>query len=230
MIIKKPDNTSNYALACLNALSASKMGGCVSIGGAFGLSHYYEYRTTHDIDAWWDEKTSLQQQQEIISLLSTVLEKFGTVRIRIWGDVASIELIQESKTVFSFQIAKRSALLEEPVPSPWAGVPLDSFSDLIASKMTALVERGAPRDFRDIYTLCSNKLIDIAACWTLWEKRQTAAHGDTDKNRARLAIESHMERITLHRPLDSIQDSNGRIEAEKLRNWFKVEVLNAGMA
>jgi predicted nucleotidyltransferase component of viral defense system len=30
---------------------------------------------------------------------------------------------------------------------------IDSFGDLVASKMVALVERGAPRDFFDIFTL-----------------------------------------------------------------------------
>jgi predicted nucleotidyltransferase component of viral defense system len=73
----------------------------------------------------------------------------------VWGDVVSVELELGGKTVFSFQIAERSAQLEEPVEGVWpGGLGLDSFDELIASKMSALVERGAPRDFRDIYSVC----------------------------------------------------------------------------
>jgi predicted nucleotidyltransferase component of viral defense system len=85
--------------------------------------------------------------------------------------VDSIELDQQGKTVFSFQIARRSAHLEEPVSAGWIDVPLDSLTDLVASKMVALVERGAPRDLLDIYTLCHSGLYQVAECWDLWRKR-----------------------------------------------------------
>ena len=38
-------------------------------------------------------------------MLEITLEAFGLVHIRAWGDVVSIELFQDGKTVFSFQIA-----------------------------------------------------------------------------------------------------------------------------
>ena len=51
-----------------------------------------------------------------------------------------------------FQIAERSAELEASVTGVWpGGIGIDSFKDLVASKMVALVERGAPRDFLDVY-------------------------------------------------------------------------------
>jgi hypothetical protein len=57
-----------YAQACLDAIAASGLGSHISMGGAFGLAHYYEYRPTHDVDAWWEEPVSLEQRQAIISL------------------------------------------------------------------------------------------------------------------------------------------------------------------
>jgi hypothetical protein len=48
-------------------------------------------------------------------------------------------LLQAGHKVFSFQIAQRSAQLEPSKPAPWIDVPLDSFPDLVASKMVALV-------------------------------------------------------------------------------------------
>jgi len=61
--------------------------------------------------------------------------------------------------IFSFQIARRSAQLHPSTTSPWEGVLLDSFEDLVANKMIDLVERGAPRDFLDINRLCAESAI-----------------------------------------------------------------------
>ncbi len=133
----------------------------------------------------------------------------------------------DAKIVFSFQIAQRSAQLEPAKVVPELGVLLDSFSDVIASKMVALVERGAPRDFRDIHAVCQAGLITPQGCWDLWRKRQHLAGSDMDYHRATLAIGTHLERISQHRPLDKITDSEGRDEAHRLREWFREVFINA---
>src|SRR5436305_10207428 len=94
---------------------------------------------------------------------------------------------------------------------------LDSLPDLVASKMVALVERGAPRDFRDIHALCAANLTSASECWDLWRRRQEQAGSDPDPHRARLAVETHLARITQHRPLESIADASQREEAERVR-------------
>jgi hypothetical protein len=38
--------------------------------------------------------------------------------------------------------------------------------------MVALVEHGAPRDFRDIHTVCMAGLSTPDDCWSLWRQRQ----------------------------------------------------------
>jgi predicted nucleotidyltransferase component of viral defense system len=108
-----------------------------------------------------------------------------------------------------------------------AGAGLDSLPDLVASKMVALVERGAPRDFRDIYALCQEERVSARECWRLWRKRQQRAGSDLDPYRARLAIETHLSRIAQHRPLDTIAEPEQRAAAENLRNWFAQELLDA---
>jgi len=163
----------------------------------------------------------------VISLLKGALEPFGQVKMRAWGDVVSVELRQEEKTVFSFQIAERSVQLEPPSLVEGVGVFLDSFPDLLASKMVALVERGAPRDFRDIYALCQAGLTTPQQCWELWRRRQRLAGSDTDSDRARLAVETHMARIAQHRPLEQIRVPGKRAEAKHLRAWFAEEFLDA---
>jgi hypothetical protein len=93
--------------------------------------------------------------------------------------------------------------------------------------MVALVERGAPRDFRDIHAVCQAKLINPVECWQWWQQRQQLAHSDVDFSRARLAIETHLERIIRHRPLSKITDPNKQRDAKQVRNWFKEEFIYA---
>ena len=106
---------------------------------------------------------------------------------------------------------------------------IDSFRDLVAAKMKALVERGAPRDFRDIHALCDAQRIDPRSCWDLWRRRQKLAQGDTSSARARLAVETHLARIETLRPLEAIEDPAQRTRAQSLRAWFRGEFLNALM-
>jgi hypothetical protein len=201
----------------------------ISLGGAFGLLHYLDYRSTHDVDAWWDEATTTPEKEQVVTTVEIALAKYGQVHRRTWGDVVSIELNQANKTIFSFQIAQRTVQLLPAVSATWIDVSLDSFADLVASKMVALVERGAPRDFRDIFVLCQANLTTPNECWHLWRKRQTLVGSDVDAYRVRLAIETHLTRIALHRPLDEIIDPDQKLEIEQTRNWFRKDFIDALM-
>lgn len=222
---QQPSHLSPYARACLDALVKANLADRISLGGGLGLFHYLDYRPTHDVDAWWSESLTEAQKQAVVQALETSLSNFGRVRVRAWGDVVSVELSQDGKTVFSFQIAARTLRLEEPISAGWIDVPLDSLADLVASKMNALVERGMPRDFLDIFTLCQAGLLSMDECWALWLRRQRLAGSDADASRARLAIETHLERIALHRPLEQIVDLGQREHARRLRDWFLSEFL-----
>jgi hypothetical protein len=217
---QQPSNLSPYARACLAALVDAELARYISLGGAFGLFHYLDYRSTHDVDAWWSDATAENQRQRVVSVLKTVLSEYGRVNVRSWGDVISVELFEGEKAVFSFQIASRSSRLQESIQAGWIDVPLDSLPDLVASKMVALVERGAPRDFLDVRSLCAAGLLNPDECWALWRQRQTLSGNDADISRARLAIETHLERIALHRPLDKIVDAGQREQARQVRAWF----------
>jgi len=217
---QRPTHLPEYAEACLQALVEKGLSDKISLGGALGLLHYLDYRSTRDVDAWWAEDITAEEQRQVIATIEAVLRAFGPVRTRAWGDVVSIELEREDRKVFSFQIARRSAQLEPSVKASWIAVPLDSFPDLLSSKMVALVERGAPRDFRDIYALCQAGLTTPAECWRLWQRRQELAGSDADLRRGRLAIATHLARIIQHRRLDQIADPQARTEAARVRSWF----------
>jgi len=224
---RRPAHMPAYAEACLQALASQDLGGKISLGGAFGLLHYLDYRPTHAVDAWWVPSATAEDQHRVIGAIEATLRPFGQIRRRAWGDVVSVDLIRGSRVVFSFQIARRSAQLEPPALAPWTDVLLDSFPDLLASKAVALVERGTPRDFRDIFTLCQAGLTTPQECWSLWRRRQQLAGSDTDSARARLALETHLARIAQHRPLREIADPTKRAEAERVRRWFAREFADA---
>ncbi len=221
-----PQNLSEYARACMDAVARSGLGAHISIGGAFGLAHYHEYRGTNDIDAWWVEAPPREVKDRLLDAVKLALERFGTVRIRAWGDVASVEVSRDGRVAFSFQVAERTAILGEHVEGLWAGgVRLDSFRDIVASKMAALVNRGAPRDFRDIHELVAAGLLNVTECWELWETRQRAAREEADRRRAALAIRSHLARIESSRPLASIGNPVERAQAGRVRDWVTKELL-----
>ncbi len=217
---QEPGSLSPHARVCLDALVKADLAKHISLGGAFGLFHYLDYRSTHDVDAWWSDLATERQRQAVIGALEKALSESGSVSVRSWGDVVSVELFQDGRAVFSFQIAARSSRLQNSISAGWIDVPLDSLSDLVASKMVALVERGAPRDFLDIYSLCTAGLLNARECWTLWSQRQHLSGNDADTERAQLAIETHLERITLHRPLENIADTGQREQARQVRDWF----------
>lgn len=225
--VSRPSELSAYAEACLRALAQRRLGDRLSLGGGQGLLHYVDYRPTHDVDAWWDKETTPQERDEIIQVIEDALRSWGQVEVRAWGEVTSIELSRAGEKVFSFQMAERSAQLEPSRKAPWVDVKLDSLPDLVASKMVALVERGAPRDFRDIYAVCRADLLTARNCWDLWAQRQRLSSSDTDWARARLAVQTHLKRIALQRPLADIADSRQRSEAAQVRDWYREVFLSA---
>jgi hypothetical protein len=221
---ERPREVDPVADACLRALAQHPAGAKISIGGGFGLAHYHEFRPTHDVDAWWEAAASESDKNAVMQIIQRTLEEHGDVFERRHGDVISIELRRQGKTVFAFQIAARSALLQPTAESPWPPVRLDSLPDLIASKMTALIERGAPRDFVDIREVCRMSLATPQDCWTLWDEREKARGvGAPDRTAAAEAVLLHLSRIERTRPLANIKMPADRERAQELRNWFKHE-------
>jgi len=222
--ISAPESLNLLAITCLKALQKSGLGQYISLGGAVGLAHYYDYRSTKDVDAWWTTDATEDNKKQVVDLLQKTLEEFGQISIRRFGDVISIDVKENSQVIFNFQIASRSALLKSPVESPWHPIQLDSYDDLIASKMTALIERGAPRDFLDIYESCRQKLVTVHDCWELWQKRERLRGNENiDEKIGCEALLLHLKRIEKIRPLEGMNNREQRENAEKVRKWFKNE-------
>jgi hypothetical protein len=167
-VLRAPANLSRHAEACLRSVAGRDLGGKISIGGARGLQHYLEYRETHDVDSRWVE-AGAGDRREVLDAVTKTLQQFGDVKTRVWGDVVSIEFAAIGKDRLQFSGRPpvrttgytRACSLDE--------VLLDGLT-WWRPKLVALLERGAPRDFQDIFTMCGDALLSVQQRWELWKK------------------------------------------------------------
>jgi hypothetical protein len=192
----------------------------IVLGGYFVLRSYIDYRTTHDIDAWWKTRADIATEAAIRDSMNTVATAKGLLlHERRFGETVSFELSNKKTKVFSFQIAVRSVELEPPQPSPWPPILIETLADNVASKMNALVDRGSPRDFMDIYQVNSAGLMNQATCWELWERKNSGE----SRLPAKQKVLMHVTALEQRRPLTSIADAGERERASAVRRWFREE-------
>jgi hypothetical protein len=202
----------------LSLLSGRPEGDQIVLGGYLALQHYLDYRTTHDIDAWWSGRADPAAERIIRQVMRQVAgESQMALRERRFGDTLSLELVRDGQQRFSFQIASRSIVVEEPHLSAWPPLRIETLTDNIGAKMNALVNRGAPRDFLDVYTVIDAGLLTPTRCWELWQIKNPG--GSTEAARQNLLL--HLAGLDSRRPLDSIADPQGRERARQVRQWFK---------
>jgi hypothetical protein len=192
----------------------------VVLGGYFVLRSYIDYRSTHDIDAWWKTRADITTEAAIRHAMKTVADAKGLLlNERRFGETVSFELSNKKTKVFSFQIAVRSVELEPPQPSAWPPILIETLVDNVASKMNALVDRGSPRDFMDIYQVNSAGLTRQATCWELWGRKNPGESSLPAKQKVLM----HLAALEQRRPLNSIVDAGERERASAVRRWFRGE-------
>lgn len=197
----------------------------IVLGGYFALRHYLDYRSTHDIDAWWASGKSSGAMARIRRAMETVAERRGMqLRLREWGETTSFELVDAGRRVFSFQIAVRSIELESPRASAWDPILLESLADTVGAKMNALVERGSARDFLDMKELVQSGTATVDQCWQWW----SAKNPGLDVRLAKANAMKHLEALELRRPLDRIVDPDERSEARQAREWLRASLSGTG--
>jgi hypothetical protein len=225
-----PSEMDPLALQVLERLRRHPEARFIILGGHFALRCYLDYRSTHDLDGWWSSGVSAADRRSARAVIHDVAGEVAaahglTLVERSWGDTEALDFQREEsgrrRTVFSVQVAERTVELEPPIASPWAPIPIETLRDNLASKMNALVARGAPRDFRDVYEVVHAGLATAPECWHLWQ----AKNPDAPIDQARVQVVKHLESIAERRPLDRIPEPE-RPAAEALRNWVRT-VLTA---
>lgn len=213
-----PRSLHPLATEVLQKLSAHRAAAEFVLGGYFALQHYTDYRQTHDIDAWWRGRSSPEAEAALRSVMSGVAATHGyTLRERSFGETLSLELYRGSERAFSFQVAVRSVGLEEPVASAWPPILIETLRDNVGSKMNALVNRGAPRDLRDIRHVVGAGLLSTRECWELWRRKNPEQTVES----ARQKVLHHLETLDTRRPLAGIPDPAERDAARATRLWFR---------
>lgn len=145
------------------------------------------------------------------------------LRERSFGDTMSFELYRENVKEFSFQIAVRSITLEEPIASAWPPILIETFHDNIASKMNALVNRGAPRDLLDIKHVIDEGRLSPQDAWMLWANKNPGQPVESAKQKVLLSLEV----LEARRPLRGIEDFGERGRAKELREWYRLRFLES---
>jgi Nucleotidyl transferase AbiEii toxin, Type IV TA system len=216
---KKPEHPNPFAAAFLERLQDRPEAEQFVLGGYFALQHYHDYRQTGDVDAWWLSREDPRALAAAREVFAETAAAFGySVRERTWGETISLEALNGSNKAFSFQVAVRSVEIDRPVPSPWGRFPIESLEENIASKMVALVARGAPRDFVDIKELVDAGLVAAERCWELW----VAKVPNVEIDDARLRVKTHLAQIEARRPIERIPMER-RPAATQLRAWYRDE-------
>ena len=213
-----PPSLPKIAHQLLARISKEPLAGEIVIGGGIALKHYVDYRPTQDIAAWWRAERNSEAFDQIVASVSDVASQnaLGVV-YRHFGTTDSLELkdLLTGQKVFSFQIAVRDIGIDSAQTSSWPPIQLETLRDNIGSKMNALVNRGAPRDFVDIFEIVHRGLATRTDCWMLWQTKNPAG----SLSQAQIDVIASLERIAQRRPLESLVEAE-REPADKLRAWF----------
>jgi hypothetical protein len=214
---RKPDHPDPFAAAFLSRLQDHPEVEQFVLGGYFALKHYLDYRQTGDVGAWWRSRQDPHTLAVARGAFAETAVEFGySVRERAWGETISLEALDGGNKAFSFQVSIRSVEIDEPIASPWGRIPIETLDDNVASKMMALVARGAPRDLVDIKQVIDADLLSAARCWELWAAKDPGIELDD----ARIRVRTHLERIEARMPIDRLPVER-RAAAAELRAWYR---------
>lgn len=213
-----PKNLHPLSRELLENLAGHAEAAEIVIGGGVALSHYLEYRDTVDLDAWWRTEPRADVLAFVEGAMQALAARHGfDYRRRTWGETESLELMRGGQKQFSFQISMRTRYLDEVIPADWQPVWIETLRDNVASKMTALVQRGAPRDFLDIHELCTCGVASMEQCWSWFSEK----HPDISVDEAKRKIIARLAMIETTRPLEKIQSREKREKAALVRHWYR---------
>jgi hypothetical protein len=206
----------------LEELRGSPEAAEIVLGGYFALRRYVDYRQTNDIDAWWKTGRIEASVDRIRAAMLAIARRRGfQLAERGIGETLSFEFVDAGSRIFSFQIAPRNVELRSAAVTEWAPILIESLEDTGGSKMNALVNRGAPRDFLDINAVVVRRVASVEQCWHWWREKNPSA----DPTQAKVQVLHHLEALEQRRPIEAIADSEERARARAMREWIRNVLL-----
>lgn len=224
IVPRVPASLPDIARDLLAELGKQQEAKSIVIGGGVALMHYMDTRTTVDLDAWWADGVDAAAFAKADAIAQEIAHRRGLeLERRRFGDVASLDFVDPSskQKVFAFQIASRDRTLDAPQASPWGFLPIETLRDNLASKMEALVARGAPRDFVDVKAAVDVGFATAPELWDLWRHKAPAR----DVVQAKLHVLHHLEGIERRAPLSAIADEERRQSLHVARLWYRSILL-----
>lgn len=220
-----PSRLHDIAREILAELRDQPAAAALILGGGVALQHYCEYRDTKDIDAWWNPAPTQATESLLLDAMQKIAHRRGySFAVRHWGDTQSYELQEQGRTIFSFQVAVRSVALDPPQPSSWPPLQIETLLDNLGSKMNALVGRGAPRDFLDLFTVVERGLATPTELWAAWARKNPVA----EETPAKVKVLQRLQELEARRPLASIADPLERESAGHVRQWVRDTLCRDG--
>lgn len=204
---------SNLLENLISLLNEQGIQFCVIDGQA--VNAYVEPLVSLDLDL----VVAVDQLEQAEALLESHfdLKRFPhSLNISISGSDLRVQIqTDERYSSFVEQAATRRVLGVE--------LPVANLEDVLQGKIWAALDpqRSPYRMLRE----GSKRQKDLADISRLLEKYPELRQKVPQEIRARLAIETHLERIALHRPLEQIVDLRQREQARQLRDWFVSEFL-----
>ncbi len=196
----------------LELLGQEEAAADLEIGGGIALWHYSPHRSTNAIDARWLEESE-GARNAIHRTMEAVAASYSLeLSHRSQPGYESWDLKKHGKAVFAFQVARKSIRVE-PGKATWGHLRMESFSENLASKMNALVQRGAPRDILDVATVLKLGLASSHECWRLWKRKRQ----DVPLLAAQANVLKYLNALEARRPLNSITDPHERALAQESR-------------
>lgn len=144
--------------AALEVLSRALGGDAYLVGGVAVASRLH-HRTSRDLDVFTSEDPSARTDALLaLSGVRLLARSEGSLQLEILGVPVSV-------------LRYGYPLLAPPERAQGLAVPVASFEDLVAMKLSAIAGRGTKRDFWDLHLLLESEKLELAQALELFERK-----------------------------------------------------------
>lgn len=223
---------SKYATFILTEIQKDPIDELCIVGGV-ALNHYIPYRTTDDLDtSWINGKPNLNTLRKLEIIGNKLSKEYNLIMKKEDNNtVNSFNFFnKQDEKVFSIDCSIRSKFVEKKLIKPLnpsiQGIQVESLYDNITSKVTALIERGIPRDITDTIEIIKKTNISFEVIMT--NLTNYYKWSDKEKSQKLDKIEKNVNAIFTRRPINKFKNPKKALNTRKkiYKILFKKEYTN----